>query len=88
MTLRNKALKLGASEFGISNRRTKKFFVSYNDKIIHFGAKGFSDYTQHKDKERRDRYRSRHKKIRLKDGSYAYKNKNQPAFWAYNILWT
>ena len=46
MNLRNKALRHGASEFGVSNRRNKKFYVVYNGKSIHFGAKGFSDYTK------------------------------------------
>jgi hypothetical protein len=31
-------------------------------KTTHFGAKGMEDYTQHHDKERRTRYRTRHKK--------------------------
>ena len=88
MNLRNKALRHGASEFGVSNRRNKKFYVVYNGKSIHFGAKGYSDYTKHKDKERRDRYRARHKKIKLKDGSLAYKNKNQPAYWSWTLLWS
>ena len=30
-------------------------------KTTHFGARGMSDYTIHKDKERRERYISRHK---------------------------
>ena len=31
-------------------------------KTIHFGAEGMSDFTIHKDKERRSRYLKRHKK--------------------------
>lgn len=31
-------------------------------KSTYFGAKGYSDYTLHKDKDRRERYRIRHKK--------------------------
>tara|TARA_R100000664_G_C2759144_1_gene148642 strand:+ start:5727 stop:6035 length:309 start_codon:yes stop_codon:yes gene_type:complete len=31
-------------------------------KTTYFGAKGYSDYTIHKDKERRERYRKRHAK--------------------------
>jgi len=30
-------------------------------KVTHFGAKGYSDYTQHKDPERMRRYSNRHK---------------------------
>ena len=48
--------------------KTKKFKVVVYDKnedkqkTIHFGAKGMSDYTIHKDKERMERYTSRHQK--------------------------
>lgn len=49
-----------------SNRKDKKFEATFNKdgKIINtnFGAKGYEDYTDHKDKERRDRYINRHKK--------------------------
>ena len=31
-------------------------------KTVHFGAKGMSDYTIHKDKDRMKRYLNRHKK--------------------------
>ena len=30
-------------------------------KTVHFGARGYSDYTIHKDAERKERYISRHK---------------------------
>lgn len=31
-----------------------------NGKIVSFGAKGYSDFTLHKDSDRKDRYLSRH----------------------------
>lgn len=31
-------------------------------RTIHFGARGMSDYTLHKDKARRDRYDARHRR--------------------------
>lgn len=85
--LKSKALKLGATDLINSRRKNKKYMVVYQGKKIHFGAKGYSDYTIHKDKERREKYRKRHSAIKLKDGSLAYKNKNQPAYWSYNLLW-
>lgn len=88
MSLQLKAKKLGASEFGVSKAKGKKYYVIYNGKRINFGAKGMSDYTIHKDKARRDRYRARHSKIKLKDGRLAYKVKESPAFWSYRILWS
>ena len=33
------------------------------EKLVSFGAKGYSDFTQHKDEERKERYLLRHKRI-------------------------
>jgi hypothetical protein len=48
-----------------SDRPEKKFMVLSKDKdgnikLLHFGAKGMSDYTKHKDEKRRDNFRARH----------------------------
>lgn len=56
-------------------------------KLIRFGAVGYSDYTKHKDKDRRGNYRARHSAIKTKDGKPAYKNKLQPSYRSYNTLW-
>jgi hypothetical protein len=51
-----------------SPKKSKKLVAEFKDKSgiviknTHFGAKGMSDYTIHKDKERRKRYRARHLK--------------------------
>lgn len=49
-----------------SNKKDKKLMATFiknnREKTIHFGAKGMSDYTKHKDKERKKSYLSRHKK--------------------------
>ncbi len=43
-------------------RKGKKYAAIFsNGKVVHFGAIGYSDYTIHKDKERRERYIQRHK---------------------------
>jgi hypothetical protein len=69
-----------------SNRKGKKFkaVFTYDDgktKTTHFGAKGMEDYTTHKDKERRARYRKRHKKdLKTKDYTRA-------GYLSYYILW-
>jgi hypothetical protein len=46
-------------------RKGKKFAVLACDtdeqKLIHFGAKNYSDFTQHKDKKRRANFRARHR---------------------------
>lgn len=85
--LKAKALKLGADDFKRSTRKSKKYMVLYRGRAIHFGAAGMSDYTIHKDKDRRARYRSRHRKILTKGGQPAYKIKTQPAFWSWKLLW-
>lgn len=50
-------------------------------RTTHFGAKGMSDYTIHKDKERRKRYRDRHKKD-LNTNDYT-----KAGYLSYYILW-
>ena len=81
------AYSLGASEFGRSRAKNKRFYVVYNGKRINFGQPGAFTYSDGASDEKRKSYRSRHKKIYLKDGTPAYKNKNQPAFWSWSILW-
>lgn len=69
-----------------SNRKDKKLKAVFTDDkgkttTTHFGAKGMSDYTIHKDKERRKRYRDRHKKdLNTKDYTRA-------GYLSYYILW-
>ena len=51
------------------------------EKNVDFGARGMEDYTQHHDKERRERYRSRHKKdLETNDPTRA-------GFLSYYLLW-
>lgn len=51
-----------------STSKEKKLMAIFKDnngktvKTTHFGQKGYQDYTQHKDKSRRDAYMKRHKK--------------------------
>ena len=49
-----------------TNIKKKYMAIFYNNdgkkiKTIHFGAKGMSDYTQHKDEARKHRYIARHR---------------------------
>ncbi len=88
LDLKRKALNLGATEFGKSKNKNKRFYVIYHGKKINFGLKNGSTFIDHKDTKKRDAWRARHSKIKLKDGSLAYKNKHQPAFWSYWLLWT
>ena len=54
-----------------STRQDKKWMAEFTRTTLgdrsfklttHFGARGYEDYTQHKDEERKRRYISRHKK--------------------------
>ena len=85
--LRKKAHSLAGVNLKKSTRKGKKYSVEYLGKTIHFGAKGMSDFTIHKDNARRDRYRARHGKIRLKDGRLAYEVKGTPAYFSWHVLW-
>eukprot|EP00965_Chrysotila_dentata_P029978 998288-Pleurochrysis_carterae.AAC.1 len=58
------------------------FSTSNGRKITHFGHVAYEDYTTiHKDRERRDRYRTRHRKdLETEDPTRA-------GFLSYYILW-
>lgn len=68
-----------------STRADKKFMAIITGpkgkKVVHFGAAGYSDFTKHKDEDRKLRYINRHK---------ARENWNDPytaGFYARWILW-
>lgn len=81
------AKALGLPRPESSQRDGKKLYVVYNGKTIHFGARAYSDYLEHKDKERRARYRLRARGALLANGLPAYMDRRQPAYYAYRILW-
>jgi len=85
--LRKRAIAIGATDLRKSTRKNKKWDVIYKGKTISFGHSAYEDYTQHKDKARRDRYLKRARGIRDKGGRLTHKNKNKSNFWAINILW-
>lgn len=60
----------------------KKWRAIFNDGSHEdFGAAGYQDYTQHKDKKRRDSYRRRHIKDLLT------KDPKRAGFLSWYILW-
>jgi len=66
------------------NKKLKAIFYDDEGKKIkttQFGDSRYEDYTQHKDKKRRDKYRLRHKKD-LSKGNYM-----NAGFLSYYILW-
>ena len=65
-----------------STRKNKKFMIkSEGKKTIHFGDTRYSDYTIHKDEDRKNRYLIRH---RMRED---WANPQTSGFWAYHLLW-
>ena len=85
MGLEDNAFALGATEFGHSRAKDKRFYVTYNGKRINFGLKGGSTFIDHHNTQKRKAWRARHSKIKLKNGQYAYRVKSQASFWSYHI---
>ena len=56
-------------------------------KKIHFGSPNYPDYLIHQDKDRRDRYLARAKKIKNKLGELTYTNPESSNYWSVNLLW-
>jgi hypothetical protein len=72
-----------------SSNNINKFMISINKgegrtKTIHFGAKGYSDYTIHKDPERMKRYISRHKSKE----NWTKSGIDTKGFWSRWLLWS
>lgn len=61
--------------------KNKKKVVCVDNKLIHFGDSRYEDYTQHKDKKRRESFRARHKCDTDKP------SRNTARFWACEELW-
>ena len=67
--------------FALKNDPKKYAVVTPDKKIIYFGASGYSDFSIHKDKERKQRYIDRHSK--REDWS----DLNKAGTWSRFILW-
>jgi len=61
--------------------------VHNRDKIIHFGQKGYQDYTMHKDSNRKKNYLTRSAGIRDKNGRLTKDNPLSPNYWSRKYLW-
>ena len=65
-----------------SSKAGKKFDAVINGKkTVSFGAKGYEDYTIHKDKDRKQNYSQRHKK------NENWSDPTTAGFYAKHILW-
>ena len=63
-TMKKEKIKVIFKPSTKSEKKYMAIFYNGKDKIktTHFGAAGMSDYTKHKDPERKQRYLKRHKK--------------------------
>ena len=66
-----------------SNKPDKKFVATVNNKHIYFGAKGYEDYTIHKNKDRKEKYLARHSKRE----DYTKQGIDTAGYYAKYILW-
>ena len=75
-----RAKVLGIEEIDLSNRKDKKYKVHDGSKWVHFGQLGYEDYTKHRDKHRRELFRTR-------NARWADAPKMSPAWLSYYLLW-
>ncbi len=66
-----------------SPRRTKKFRAVLHKCKVDFGGAGYSDFTLHKDKERKKRYIVRHRKRE----NWSKSGQCTAGFWSKHLLW-
>ena len=85
--LQKKAFDLGATEFGKSKRKDKKYYVIYEGKKINFGSATGQTFLDHKDEKKKENWKKRHSKIVDKDGVPFYTNKTSAEHWATYLLW-
>jgi hypothetical protein len=65
-----------------STREDKKYQATDGKKTVHFGDSKYSDFTKHRDEERKKRYIQRHS-----NEDHSISNALSPAFLSRNILW-
>ena len=71
-------------EISKSNKKDKKLkAVIDGKKTIHFGQAGASDFTKHKDPDRKDNYISRHKK----NENWGTTGVDTAGFYSKHVLW-
>lgn len=86
--LTRNAKKLGAESLDYSTRKNNKYMATLQSgKKVHFGSSKYPDYLIHKDKDQRDKYLFRAKKIKNKQGELTYTNPESANYWSVNLLW-
>ena len=85
--LKQKAIRLGASDFGESKVKGKRYYVIYQGKKINFSSKVGQTFIDHGDKKIRGAWYARHSKIKDKDGNLVINDKTSASYWASELLW-
>lgn len=86
-------VKKYARKYGIkeqvltSEKPDKKLKVFKNGEWIHFGHPDYSDYTIHRDRVRRDRYKRRAGAIKDKEGNLTGNDPSSPNYYSMRLLW-
>ena len=66
-----------------STNAGKKYMAQVGEKTVHFGAKGYEDFTTHKDEKRKASYLARHKPTE----NWTLSGVDTAGFWARWLLW-
>ena len=66
-----------------NDNKHKYYIITKNEKKIYFGAAGYSDFTQHKNEERKNRYILRHEK----NENWTKSGIDSAGFWSRWLLW-
>jgi hypothetical protein len=61
----------------------KYYIITKSGRKISFGAVGYSDFTKHKDEDRKQRYINRHKNKE----NWTKSGIDTAGFWSKNLLW-
>ncbi len=67
-----------------SDKPGKKYYIiTKNNEKVYFGAAGYSDFTIHKDEQRKQRYINRHKN----NENWSKSGIDTAGFWSRWLLW-
>jgi len=65
------------------NGKNKYYIITESGKKVYFGASGYSDFTKHKDEERKQRYINRHRK----NEDWTKSGIDTAGWWSRWLLW-
>ena len=66
-----------------NNGKHKYYIITKSEKKIYFGAAGYSDFTKHKNEERKNRYILRHER----NENWTKSGIDTAGFWSRWLLW-